>query len=166
MEMIRAFLPKPSTNYRDEPTEIMPNGLPGDGQIRASRTENVIVTPVGMENEDSMRMFGALGTEEFAMMEYFRSDPQFAQFAAEIPKIEQVRAGQRLEWNFTFVVAPDVGAKGHLQDDKISKDAPIQAVSSLPQSWRDQVARRVAAMKRNPMPFPMGGGGSGPPPSE
>jgi hypothetical protein len=159
-DMIASFMPKPSKDYKDEPTEVMPNGLPPEGFIELKGLNDTLAMPVGLNNRNQ-RMWGTLGADEIAMLRYFSEEPQFAQVASMMPKLEQMRLGSRRELNFTFRVAPDVLFKQSLLDDRMTKDAPVVAMDALPGDFKSRIAKRLEALKKTPWPtFP----GMGPPP--
>jgi hypothetical protein len=162
LDMARTFMPSAGTDYREEPTEIMPNGLPGDGYITVNAEVGNFVTVATGQNAETSGMFGALGADEIAMFRWMKEDPNFSQFAVGLPNFEQFRVGNRETYTFVFHVAPRVSATHILRNDNMPKDAAAVNYDGLPQAFRDRVDQRVKDFKKNP--FPAFGGFGSPPP--
>lgn len=160
-EMIAQFIPKPSVDYRDEPTEVMPGGLPAMGTIEVSVEDDNMAVIHGSGAAIS-RAFGALGADEIAMFKWMSEDANFGQMAGEsIPKIENVQVGERRVLTFTFRVGNGVVARRTLHDDRVDKNAKPVPMSALPPAFQAKIAKRVEAMKKSPFPFFMGMGSQG-----
>lgn len=106
-DIIRTAMPGQGggNDFREEPTEVMPNGLPGQGYLSGTfRTE-----PIGKsEGSDPMLMFGALGPDELAMLRYFKEDPKLSAVAGMMPSIDRMRLGERTNILLKVFVAEDV----------------------------------------------------------
>lgn len=155
LDMISRFMPAGSKDYRDEPTEIMPDGLPYAGSLNLKATDDFFAVPVNEKGASNFRM-GALGADELAMLKYFTSQPEMAAAANMMPSMERLRLGQRLTLDFTFSLGPGVSLKQTLRDDKMDKASSPLGMDALPEAFRQKIAARTEALKKNPLPFSMG----------
>lgn len=163
-EMMASFVPGKTKDWREEPTELMPNGLPMAGAVslRVS-TESVgkVLGPAAAE----MGPFGTAGADELAMLRFLLEDPNMGPMVAgQMPKIEQLRLGERSVYRFSFHVAPDVSVEHRLQDDRIPKDAPTVSIDNLPAPMKAQIEKRLAQYKKRGFPMFPGMGTRQPPP--
>lgn len=151
VSMIRRFMPGSSNDYRQEPTEAMPMGLPGKGALRLDLSTEVVGIPVG--SSLPRNVFGVLGADELAMLRYLSEEPAFAQFGAQMPRIEGLRLGRRTAMRFVFTVAPNVTVEHTLNDDRVAKDATTVAIADLTPEMKARIEERLAQLKKNPLPF-------------
>jgi len=166
MKMMRRYMGESrNSDYRTEPTEAMPNGLPSDGFVELKfRSE-----PVAKMAGDVPSFLGgaALGADELAMFKLFKEDPNMAQASAMMPQIDQLHLGQREVYDFRFTVAPRVYMEKSLHDDKVTDKSPIVKVANLPADFQKQIDQRLAALKKLPFfdPAFMGGNRGAVPPN-
>lgn len=157
------------TNYRKEPTELMPTGLPPAAflalqhkalpiAVLASDPEGGIG---GMDEAALLR--GALGVDDLALFEYLRQDPSFEDVVDTLPQFGKVRVGKRAVYEFTFNVGPNVFMDRSLKDDAYDANSEPVSMDNLPQAFKDQIAKRVEAFKKSP-PFAREGGQRAAPP--
>lgn len=149
------------SSYKEEPTELMPNGLPGAGAIRLQVKPSHFVIPSDMKG-GLASMFGALGPDEFAMLKYFSEEPKMAQMSGMMPKLEKFKLGNRDVLDFRFILAEDVTQKHTLMDQKISKDAATIGLDGLPARFMAEVDKQLKLYKEGlgsflGMPGMMGG---------
>jgi len=165
MVMIQRLLPPLSKDYRDEPTEVMPNGVPAAGSVSLSIESDSFVFPVNAKGARNTRM-GPLGADELAAMKYFMEQPMFEQASGMLPSMEKLVVGSRSNLLFTFQLAPGVSMRHTLHDDQIAKNASAVAWDNLPAAFRDKIGKRIEEFKKNPLPMGLGMPGSGaiPPP--
>lgn len=156
MELIQQFMPQPARDFRDEPTEIMPNGIPQQAYITAA-VSNETVAMIARSDNSAVRMFGALGADEIAMLKFVSTFPGAEEAAAMMPKFDSLLLGSREVWDFTFTVAPRVTMQESLQNDAVAQGSPV-AYESAPTSFQERVARRLEVFKRTTPPFMRGGG--------
>lgn len=162
MEMFRMMRPESCEDFRDEPTEVMPSGLPAGGSIEMKSLADNFVLVVGQKGGD-VKQYGALGIDELAILRYFAEDPNMQQVAGQIPRFEKFRLGERTTLDFTFRLAPDVSMDHALRDDRIGKDAAVVGEDGFPAGFKARIDKRVAALKKSPFPM-MGMGQAVPPP--
>lgn len=159
--MITQFLPTADKDYRQEPTEVMPDGLPMAGYVTGSIKQQFIGSPAGQGM--GMLSRASLGTDELAMFEWMKSDPMFAQAMQMMPQITQLRPGKRTNYAFSFFVAKDVLFNRTLNDDRFEKNAEPISMTNLPQDVQDEIKKKVEELKKTPLPFGGFGGGVKPP---
>lgn len=152
---------KMPTDYRAEPTEAMPNGLPRAGTLSL----DVSNEPVMKSTSQGMMGMAALGLDELAMLQFFKETPQFAQAQAYMPNLDQLKLGSRNIYHFKFRVAPDISESETLIDNTMSADAQMVSMSNLPDAIKKQIDARIAQFKKLPFfnPAFFGGGGAIPP---
>ncbi len=168
MDMMQMFMPAATNDYREEPTELMPNGLPSAGNLRMNVTLDPIAVlaqaPEGAGGiEESSVLRGALGVDELAMFAYFKQDPNFAAVANMMPQLGPVRLGERKKLNFVFTLGPGVFMDRSLNDDAFDAQSKPVSLENLPQAFRDRINQRMVDFKKSFLPL-LGGMGSGPPP--
>lgn len=150
-------------DFRDEPTEVMPSGLPSSGFLDAKISTENFALVIGQKG-GTVKQYGALGPDELAMLKYFTEDPNFQQVASQIPKFEKFRIGDRTTMEFRFHLAPDVRVEHTLRDDRMNQSAAVVDENGFPAKFRARIDQRVASMKKNPFPSFMGLGQAVPPP--
>ncbi|MBC8063559.1 MAG: hypothetical protein H7Y17_01915, partial [Chlorobia bacterium] len=151
-------------DYKTEPTEVMPNGLPGEGYLELKLTLDSIAKPTG--NVPAMFGNAVLGADELAMLKMFKDMPGMEQMAALMPVIDDLRLGERSVYEFKFTVAEGVWMEQTLNDDKINAKSPVVKMANLPAAFAKKIDDRLAAFKKLPFfdPAFIGGGNRGVPP--
>ena len=139
-----------SIDYRDEPTEIVPNGLPNDGFVELKGTSEPFAAPVASPDSMVMAMIGVLGPDELALFKMMRSQKGAEAFSAMFPKFPKLRIGDRSVMNFTFHVAPQVSLKQTLKDHHLNKNSSIFSEDNLPSELQKKIAEREEALKKSP----------------
>lgn len=137
-------------SYRDEPTELMPNGLPRDGLISVELNQTHLLQPDYSEGT-ATREWGNFGLEEFVLMETFRQAAMAAgdqQGAATFPVFPRAKIGTRQELRLTFHVTRETVMRGTLVDDAMPRDARPVDMANLPPPIAAQVQRYQEAFQR------------------
>lgn len=154
-------------DYRSEPTELMPNGLPNDGYVELKLTQDNIAKPTG--NVPAMFGNATLGADELAMLKMFKDMPGMEQMSAMMPSIDEVRLGERSVYDFKFIFGQGVTMDKSLNDDRMSSKSPVVKMANLPGEFSKKIEDRLAAFKKlpffDPAFFQGGGGGAVPPPA-
>jgi hypothetical protein len=161
--MIGAMFGGSERSFTEEPTEVMPNGLPPDGAVELKLTNEPIGTTEGASASFFMGM-GSLGADEFAMFEIMK---EFAQANGEemgslgdmFPIPKTIKLGTREKLNFFFWLSPVAGMHKTLMDDSIPKNAPAIDTSNLPPAFRQLIEQRKKAIKESPYGKMLGGMG-------
>ena len=155
-----------SKSYKQEPTEVMPNGLPPQGQILVAVQKTQYALQMTKDGRPTP-MIGAIGSEELAMLRYFSEDPRMAAAMSEAPEFNRLRIGARTVMDFTFMVAQDVAAKHTLTDDQ-SPGTQVYNLQNLPEDFNAEIEAKKKLLKDSPlarmMAFGMAQGGGGRPP--
>jgi len=150
MDMMMGFARgRGGTSYKQEPTEIMPNGLPPQGQIQVQVTETQFAIQVTKDNRPTP-MIGAIGAEELALLRFFSEDARMAAMMSEAPEFNRLRVGNRVMMDFTFVVAPDVVAKHSLIDDS-EPGTQLYTMQNLPEKLNAEVEAKKQLVKDSPL---------------
>ncbi len=151
-------------DYRNEPTELMPNGLPSNGYVELKLTNDRVAKPTG--NVQAMLGNAVLGADELAILKMFKDMPGMEQMAGMMPVIDEVRLGERTVYDFKFHFAPSVTMDKSLNDDRISSSSPIVKMTNLPAEFAKKIEDRLAAFKKMPFfdPSFFQGSGTTPPP--
>lgn len=138
--MISRFMPPQQRSLRDEPTELMPNGVPRDGILFVNVSQTQFLRPLAPDGSP-MWQLGLLGPEEYAMMESFRRMINDPQVQAQFPTLNQARVGVRQTLDFNIVVAPDSVLRGTLNNDSMPRDARTVTMDNLPAEFAAQAQR-------------------------
>lgn len=165
MSQVQRFGGGNETDFRTEPTEVMPSGLPSNGFISVNFTSEPIAQPQTMST-DFGRM-STVGPMELGLFKFFKEDPAMSQISGSLPTLDDLKVGTRSVYNFTFAVAPNVVQKQTLNDDTIPKDAPVYKITNLPSDFQKKIDEMAVNMKKNPiwkMVGAMGGFNKGVPP--
>ena len=149
-------------DFTEEPTEVMPNGLPADGYVTAKVTVEPVAKPAG-DKPMMFMMFGTLSADELAMFEIMKSSAAMEQ-AAEAEEMfqlpRQLKLGSREKLNFQFWLSPAAGITKTLVDDTVSKDAPTVSLDDLPADFKALVEQRKKAIMESPFGKMLGGIGA------
>ena len=135
-------------DYRTEPTEVMPNGLPSGGVITGLLQTKPIMTPA----KGLMSKMG-FDASMIAMFQFAMTQPEAA---GELPDFGGLRLGSRTTLEMHFVVAPNIEQTERLSSDAPSADKTVYAMDNLPPVIRAAVEAEMAKLKKLGM---FGGGG-------
>ncbi|MBS1723152.1 MAG: hypothetical protein JSS66_09405 [Armatimonadetes bacterium] len=124
-------------DFRQEPTELIPNGLPMQGTVTLTVNSGNFVMPAG-ETSGFASLMSAMGPEETGMFWGMLDTPEMAQASGFLPKFDKFQVGDRDEMLFTLHVAPDVRQDHALTDNRIDAKAPIVGKDGLPKSFMDR----------------------------
>ncbi len=138
-------------DYRDEPTEIVPNGLPGDGFVEMKSSTESFASPANDGTTPQIASLGILGSDELAIFKMFREDKNYAQISGMLPKFDKLRIGNRTVMSFTFRLTPQISVKQNLKDHHLPKNAPIVSDKNLPDDLQKQVDEKLAMFKKSPL---------------
>lgn len=116
LETIFRFMESEGTSYKQEPTEIMPNGLPAQGQIQTEVRDSFYAIQVGKDGKPVPYM-PALGEDELALIFFMAEDPKMSAALSEGPDFDNLKVGVRKQMELRFLVASDVASHATLIDD-------------------------------------------------
>ncbi len=150
-------------DFTEEPTEVMPNGLPNDGYLDLNLAVEPIAKPEGARSMIFI-MFGSLGADEFALFELMKdsSAGEMAEVGDMFAMPDKVKIGSREKMNFHFWLSPAAGIVKTLIDDTVPKDAATVSMADLPPAFKALIAQRKQAIKDSPFGKMMGGIGNMP----
>lgn len=150
MQQMKMFMPGGDKSYTEEPTEIMPNGLPNNGFVVLNLTN----TPIAIASQGAGPTafgVGALGPEEVALIEFFQESAGPEMSGAMTEGLNELKMGSRENYRFTFWLSPEAGLIKNLQDDSVSKNARSVSLSNLPPAFRALVAKAKEQIKNSPI---------------
>jgi hypothetical protein len=127
----------------------MPNGLPSQGAIAGTLTEQPVLSPA--EGMLSRMSFDA---SMVAMFQFALSMPEAA---GQMPQFGAMKLGKRTTLELRFIVAPQVEQQANLSTDSPSGDNGRYAMDNLPPAMKAAVDKERAKMQR--LGMGMGGGG-------
>lgn len=147
-------------DYRQEPTEALPNGLPPDGYIDMTGTPGQMVLWVTSDGDVMPGGFGPLAPEGLAMMEMYQkhlwgeewykmmsgAGPTESDLA--MPEFRHLRLGDSTYLEFTIHLTPQVFTKQRLGDDRFDKGAPLLTEDTLPADVQRLISEQIAMMTR------------------
>jgi hypothetical protein len=133
------------SDYRDEATEVMPNGLPENGAISC----NVNAEPVAYLNDGSgMLQNWTFGPQELALFRLMSSMPQAQGGSTSLlPKYGLLGTRQRL--NLIFHIAPKISASGELIDSYIDRNAEQAELANLPTDFEAKINSELQVLKKS-----------------
>lgn len=147
---MEAFMPKRATSWKDEPTELMPTGIPNAGYLVISAKDD----PVGMvegDNKSPMtQMMGAVGPDELAFLKLLKEIPGMAEMTGQIPQIEKLRMGTRTTFKFGFQVGKEEAVRKQLIDDQVGKDGAVMSMSNVPAEFQARIDSAYEKIKKSP----------------
>jgi hypothetical protein len=152
-----------ATDYKSEPTEVAPNGLPADGWVDLKGTTEPFASIVGDNTSPIMAMLGSLGPEEFALINLFKTQKGAESMASMLPPMNRLKIGSQSVMNFTFHLTPQVVVKETLKDRHLDKNAEVISEKNLPSEFQKLIASKMEALKKSPfgqMGGMFGGGGN------
>ncbi|MDR3690751.1 MAG: hypothetical protein P4L46_15345 [Fimbriimonas sp.] len=140
-----------SQDYREEPTEIAPNGVPPAGYVELHVTKESFASPQGIDSP-VMGMLGMLGPDEMAMFTMMKDQKGSGseQLDAILPTLGKLKIGDRSVMHFTFHVANQVVVHQLLRDQRFPDNALVVSANTLPSDFQKQIAARVEALKKSP----------------
>ena len=135
---------------RFEPTEVMPDGLPGNGFLSAVVEEKPYVMALD-EKGGANEMSIALGVDELAMFRLMMQQPEFAAEGQNfLAMFDHMQRGVRDEWTVRMHVAATTVRVISLDDLKpVSGDK--FSLRQLPTDLEATVSARAAKMKDSPL---------------
>lgn len=127
-------------DYRTEPTEVMPNGLPSQGVVAGLLEKKPILTPA--EGILSKMGFDA------SMVAMFTFAMQMPEAAGQMPEFGPMKLGERTILNLRFVVAPSVEQTERISADAPSTDKSTYGMDNLPPAMKAAVEKEMAKLKK------------------
>lgn len=151
MAMAASMMGHDMETFKEEPTELLPTGLPAQGGISLKSIAGHFVM---VDSKAGLaKFFGAMGPEEYSMIKYFSEEPKMAGAGAMMPKMDKLKVGERDTLDFRLHLAPDVSQKHTLMDHRIGKDAATVGPDALPADFMAEVEKQMKMFKEGFAPF-------------
>ena len=87
-------------DFRTEPTEVMPNGLPATGYIQVNFSSDPVAQPQTMSTDFGRGM--SLGPMELGLFKFFSEDPQMSKISGAMPtmtsRMMRPRSSRTISW--------------------------------------------------------------------
>jgi hypothetical protein len=128
------------TTFRNEPTELLPNGLPPEGYVELKNEDQDMVTLAG-EGAAMSRAFGAFGADEMAFFRMMLESPEAAQAMGGMT-FDKFRVGQRSRLTFFFYLAPKVFIRSSVNHDRLDPKSAVVGYDKLPERFKNEVKKR------------------------
>lgn len=142
------WVPSVGRDYKTDPTEVMPSGVPPQGWISGTVVDEMMVVMSSSESKnDQFKMLGAVGANELAAIQSFLKMAEDEMPA--IPKIDRFKSGRRIVLNLKFNVATDVFMSDKLVENRMSKDAKALRYDELPGEFRQIVDAASKKMEKD-----------------
>jgi len=138
-------------DYQEEPTELLPTGLPGNGFVKLALSKEPFATPVVPDGSTLPGTMAVMDAEMLATFRMLKENQEFASFSAMIPSPDKVRVGERTSLAFTFQVAPKVAAHQTLNDNRLPSDAAVVTMANLPDGFQKLIGAKLDAVKKSPL---------------
>lgn len=135
------------SDYRSEPTELLPNGITESGFMEVVPMVQPLATPVLKEGE-GVGSFGVLDADLMAKLKIFKEEPA-DEDSELIPSFDQVRIGRRTVYRFTFRFTPQFLIRQCLNDDQLPKGGPAVSMANLPAEFQKLIAAKLEKYKRS-----------------
>jgi hypothetical protein len=147
-------------DWRNEPTEALPNGLPVDGYLTLAQRPTSWVVPVKPDGTPLFPM-GPVGATEIGMLTAMLELDKTGQMATYMPTFKDFVHGNRNELKFTFTYRPGLRQERKLLDDQEGDGKPVP-LDGLPTAFLEEVAKAKEQMKTSPFAklIQMGGFGN------
>ena len=149
----------PREDYRHEPTELMPQGLPASGTLQCSAAD----APVFFASTGETTLLGLpFGAQEIALFDIMSQEGAGAG-RLELPQSGYL--GLRRTLKFTLNLSPAIVQKVSLPDVSIPDGATQVSLTGLPSEFQAQVDKAKSTFQNGSLHFGgQGGGGTTPTP--
>jgi len=143
-------------DYRQEPTEIAPSGLPSGGYIELNVKHEMVAAPQEADGSSAAGPLSLLGPNEMAVIKLSKESKDVEFFGDGLPPLSKLRIGDRSILKFTFHLAPQVSVMETLGDHRFAANSRLVSENDLPGDFQKQIASRMEALKKSP-PGNLGG---------
>lgn len=136
-------------DYRQEPTEVLPNGLTQGFLALPAKSDYAFkLTGAGM-----LSMLGSTGIMELAMYRMMGESMKGQPAGAAMPEIKTVKMGTRRTLKMTLQLTADAAVRASLTDDQFDKDGKDIALDNLPAEVKNRLDAMIADIKKMNLPF-------------
>ena len=156
-----------SKDYRGEPTEVAPNGLPAGAAITLKMGSSQVLEPeIKDKSTTAATAYNQpMGVEQLAGMVAMKDSPQFAQMSSYLPAFNRVKIGTKRSLHFRIYVSADSFKVSTLSDCAFPPGESY-ALNNLPgalQKKFDEALKQLRAAYGNMGNTVVGQGGAAPP---
>lgn len=138
-------------DFREEPTELLPNGLPSAGFMQVVITEDIALRPIASgPGSEWLGFMGNLGVEDLALMQHMGEQASAAEF---MPRVDRVIVGKRRNIELSIHVADGVRVSHKLVDDAFASDTKPIGLEGLSDDVKARMAKAVEKIKAMNLPF-------------
>jgi hypothetical protein len=127
-------------NWKLEPTEVMPNGLPGDGSLRATISEMT----VGIYTGSKVKFAGSGSHAASGFTDIDKARVENPKWKDDF----KLRLGSRRSYDCNFLLAPDVISKAWLTDDFYEPSGKAKSWDELPDSFRADIEQAIEVNRK------------------
>jgi len=134
------------TDYRSEPTELAPNGLPDKGYIQLQRSDEPAAFGIG-SGYDALSFGPVYHPRQLMMMDRLRKRGS-KWLAGTNPSASALQLGASASLDFTLHLKSKVAIRQTLKDDRFPRDAEILSEKDLLTKWQPEIALIMAELER------------------
>lgn len=129
------------TDYRNEPTEAFPNGVPSDGYL-----DFVLGNKTVVKAADSTNTLSMVGGMDAQMYGLFSGLSSFMQQGGM--KLDRLKVGKRAELTLKFELGSGIELKKVLHEDNFAPDAEAVTPKDLPEDFLKAADEAAKKMKK------------------
>ena len=144
---MRMALGASNESARQEPTQIVPLGLPSGGYLQASIATEPIIRPTAGEDARP----GVMSLDEIATMRLLKASAIGEQMGSRIPMPDGGRLGSRAVWSLRGYVASATYVGVRLNDDRTPKNGASVVFANLPEDLRAALAQKEERLRKGPL---------------
>ena len=152
-------------DYRGEPTEVAPNGLPAGATITLKVSSSQVLEPA-MKQRDTPAAAAysqPMGVEQLAGIIAMKDSPQFAQMSGFLPTFDHVKIGTKRSLHFRIYVSADAFKASSLSDCTFPPGENY-ALNNLPGALQKKFDDALKQMREAYKNMPTQGVGTAAPP--
>jgi len=134
-------------DYRDEPTEVLPNGLGDFGYIDLSQTVETFAFPIPPKGSFNLGSASIYGPEELAVnliRKQFGNEPDASQKPVTF---DQLKLGTTVSLEFGFHVAPGIKFTTEFRSFQFPQSPIITTEENLPADFKKKVQLALEGLK-------------------
>jgi hypothetical protein len=154
-EFMRAFLPGMDTDFRTEPTEVLPSGLPEGITVKLAIAEEPFVFPTEKDGTYAggilSNFLGRMDADSLAFLQLIQSQNGTEGITKFLSSPKQGRLGKKRIFSFTFSVAPPITIKVSLLDYSVDNKSPITSFAKYPDDFQKLIEQKTADLKKSPL---------------
>ena len=135
-------------DYRDEPTELLPNGLTEYGFIQISQTSEHFAYPLAPAGTITSGMTSVFGPEELAMNSILKQSQVDGESIEKPLTFDRFKLGVATSLEFSFHVAPGFKFMTQIRDYHFPTSPIITTEANLPTDFKQKIKHFVEEMQK------------------